>query len=90
LQSKTGIPRKPKLTAEEAAAMLKKGFGFSIYRPDSDGFQLSYPIQIAEDRVHGTLTFMQEGEEVAEAEAVEALPQDVEDYFTLKNAHAAD
>lgn len=77
-------PRRPVLTAAEAAEMLKKGFRFSIYRPESDGFQLSYPMQVAEDRVHNTLTFMQDGEEVAE----EALAPEVEAYFTLKKAAA--
>lgn len=80
-------PRKPELTAEEAAAMLEKGFRFSIYRPKSEGFQLSYPMQIAEDRVRGTLTFMQEGDEVLAVEGGDdALPVEVKEYFALKRA----
>ena len=52
--------RRMKLTEDEAMALYDKGFRFSIFRPQAGEFQLSLPFQVAEDRVHETLTFMQE------------------------------
>jgi hypothetical protein len=52
--------RRPILTADEAAVMSSKGFRFSIYNPEQGEFRLSFPLQVAEDRAHGTLTFMQQ------------------------------
>ncbi len=37
-----------------------RGFRFSIFQPPEDTFRLSIPYQVAEDREHDTLTFMQE------------------------------
>jgi hypothetical protein len=50
----------PSLTAAEAAELAMKGFRFSIFQPESGEFRLSYPLEVAEDRLHGTLTFVQE------------------------------
>lgn len=51
-----------RLTYEEAIALMDKGFRFSIFRPPEDTFLLSIPYQMAEDREHDTLTFMQDEE----------------------------
>ncbi|MEI9899652.1 MAG: hypothetical protein WDN31_05320 [Hyphomicrobium sp.] len=50
----------PVLTPEEAVALFDRGFRFSIFRPELGEFRLSLPLQVAEDRTHGTLAFMQE------------------------------
>lgn len=52
-------PRKPKLSLAEASQMAEAGFRFSIFQPATDEYAISIPYQLAEDRVHGTLTFMQ-------------------------------
>jgi hypothetical protein len=52
--------RRIRLTEDEAMALYDKGFRFSIFRPQEGEYQLSLPFQVAEDRVHETLTVMQE------------------------------
>jgi hypothetical protein len=52
-------PSKIKLTLAEALAMEQAGFRFLIFDEEAERFELCVPYQLAEDKVHKTLTLIQ-------------------------------